>query len=250
MKSFVGWSFTWSLHPPASVKLHEQQKRNLRKQVVHTHNHNHTHTHTHCSPSRAAAAVTARLVPALVRPLRPLAQKPGFSKPLLKPLPVYKQGQTERQAWLAGMYSCFAFPSSTFSKLAFCSSSSWPHWGLWPPSGSAPSSPPLLPAGGPVLWCASFGELFQGLVQLPLKLVHHGLRLAGLLPGWLVHFPILQGQKPWRQCPSTPGVREYKDTQKYSRVVSGSRGRRAKTNQGLSTCKSSKAFTMTQASSR
>ena len=91
-------------------------------------------------------------MPALVRPLRPLAPKPGFSKPLLKPLPVYKQGQTERQAWLAGMYSCFAFPSLTcFSKLAeqkmltFCSSWSWPHWGLWPPSGSAPSSPPLLP---------------------------------------------------------------------------------------------------------
>ena len=108
----------------------------------------HTHTHTFFSPSRAAAAVTARLVPALVRPLRPLAPKPGFSKPLLKPLPVYKQGQTERQAWLAGMYSCFAFPSLTcFSKLAeqkmltFCSSWSWP---LWPPSGSAPSSPPLL----------------------------------------------------------------------------------------------------------
>ena len=114
--------------------------------------HTHTHTHTFFSPSRAAAAVTARLVPALVRPLRPLAPKPGFSKPLLKPLPVYKQGQTERQAWLAGMYSCFAFPSLTcFSKLAeqkmltFCSSWSWPHWGLWPPSGSAPSSPPLLP---------------------------------------------------------------------------------------------------------
>ncbi len=68
-----------------------------------------THTHNFFSPSRAAAA--ARLVPAVVRPLRPLAPKPGFSKPLLKPLPVYKQGQTERQAWLAGMYSCFAFPS-------------------------------------------------------------------------------------------------------------------------------------------
>ena len=100
----------------------------------------HIHTHTHTpffSPSRAAAAVTARLAPALVRPLRPLAPKPGFSKPLLKPLPVYKQGQTERQAWLAGMYSCFAFPSLTcFSKLAeqkmltFCSSWSWPA-ALW-----------------------------------------------------------------------------------------------------------------------
>ena len=110
-----------------------------------------THTHTHFF-RLVDLLLTARLAPALVRPLRPLAPKPGFSKPLLKPLPVYKQGQTERQAWLAGMYSCFAFPSLTrFSKLAeqkmltFCSSWSWPHWGLWPPSGSAPSSPPLLP---------------------------------------------------------------------------------------------------------
>ena len=116
----------------------------LRCKLAHTH----THTHTFFSPSRAAAAVTARLVPALVRPLRPLAPKPGFSRPLLKPLPLYKQGQTERQAWLAGMYSCFAFPSSKLAEqkmLTFCSSWSWPHWGLWPPSGSAPSSPPLLP---------------------------------------------------------------------------------------------------------
>ncbi len=32
------------------------------------------------------------------------------------------------------------------------------------------------------------------------------------------------GRVIWRQCPSAPGVWEYKDTQKYSRVVSGSRG--------------------------
>ena len=138
-----------------------------------------THTHTFVSPSRAAAAVTARLVPALVRPLRPLAPKPGFSKPLLKPLPVYKQGQTERQAWLAGMYSCFAFPSLTcFSKLAeqkmltFCSSWSWPHWGLWPPSGSAPASPPLLPLQRLLLPRAAEGQapLLQAGLQLGLDL--------------------------------------------------------------------------------
>ena len=32
------------------------------------------------------------------------------------------------------------------------------------------------------------------------------------------------GRVIWRQCPSTPGVREYKDTQKFSKVLSGSRG--------------------------
>ena len=32
------------------------------------------------------------------------------------------------------------------------------------------------------------------------------------------------GRVIWRQCPSTPGVWEYKEIQKFSRVVSGSRG--------------------------
>ena len=56
------------------------------------------------------------------------------------------------------------------------------------------------------------------------------------------------GRVIWRQCPSTPGVWEYKDTQKFpglSVAPGAALGKVArKANQGLSTWKSSKAFTM------